>query len=638
VIKALQDSAHHCVMLTGDAPLTALSVARETGFAKFAPAKSLVLTGEDEQNLEWTPALEVTASADAKPIKFDPAGLGELSREHDLIVTGKGLELAFNREDVETMRCELKAISIFARMTPVQKEQVIRAVKDTQKVATFMCGDGGNDVGALKEADVGLALLSGFGNANIDKKKRESTDEARTKDLQEVEDAETALAELRKENSAKAQALSKKANEELQRKRKDLMSKQQQWVEEELEARRQRGEDVGIMAQAGALKAVMGRLKNELKTEQENMQKKHGNSFAAGAAKWAGDAESLEDTPMVQLGDASTAAPFTFRQPSISASVDIIRQGRCTLLSAVQQMQIMMLESMISAYTMATMSVDGTRPSEAQMMASGTLMSVASIAFSFARPLDRMHKVRPINSVFHPSAFLSLMGQLAIHLGCMVYIASLAKDMMGPDALKEVIDFEKERNKKIEGMDEEAFSAWDWFLSVPFKNNLLNTCCWLVETSQQISVIIVNYKGRPWMKGVLENQPLFLSLILCIVMVWICARGDIPYLNELLNLVDVPEDLRPPVMMCLFASLIGSFIWDRLMSAIFAPQIFQAQLDEVKATTLADFMPILKTVGYVGGGLVCLGSGNPLLIAGGFYLYHQYKKSQQPAAPAVAPA
>merc|ERR1712226_974440 len=180
------------------------------------------------------------------------------------------------------------------------------------------------------------------------------------------------------------------------------------------------------------------------------MQKKHGNAFAAGAAKWVGEMDGMEDTPMVQLGDASTAAPFTSRTPSISACIDIIRQGRCTLLSAVQQMEIMMLESMISAYTMSTMSVDGTRPSEAQMMASGTLISVASLAFSFARPVDRMHPVRPLASVFHPAILFSMLGQLAIHLACMVYIASLAKDLMGEEAVKEIIEFEKQRNKHID--------------------------------------------------------------------------------------------------------------------------------------------------------------------------------------------
>jgi hypothetical protein len=54
---------------------------------------------------------------------------------------------------------------------------------------------------------------------------------------------------------------------------------------------------------------------------------------------------------------------------------------------------------------------------------------------------------------------------------------------------------------------------------VKFRPNLLNTMVWLVETAQQISVFFVNYKGRPWMKGLLENQPLFISMFLAVAMV-----------------------------------------------------------------------------------------------------------------------
>mmetsp|Transcript_4625 Transcript_4625/g.8342 ORF Transcript_4625/g.8342 Transcript_4625/m.8342 type:complete len:1474 (-) Transcript_4625:187-4608(-) len=632
VVKALQDSSHHCVMLTGDAPLTALSVAFEVGIAKYGSSDALVLTETSDGGLEWSPAItsDTKKTKTREPVKFNPSEIGSLRKTSDLVITGKSLERALAREDAETMIGQFQEVGIYARLSPQQKEQIISAIRKGLKVTTFMCGDGGNDVGALKEADVGLALLSGFGNANVDKTAKKEGKEGELE--KQIEDAEAAIEELRKEASVKAQAASKKANEELGRKRKDLMSKQQQWVEEELAARRARGEDVGFMGQMSAMKSVMGRLKSELQKEQQQMQKKHGNAFAAGAAKWAGEMEQMEDTPMVQLGDASTAAPFTSRTPSISATVDIIRQGRCTLLSAVQQMQIMMLDSMIAAYTMSTMSVDGTRPSEAQMMASGSLMSIASLAFSFARPLDRMHKVRPIHSVFHKSALFSMLGQLAVHLGCMVYISRLARDIMGDEKVKEIIEFEKQRNKQIEGMEEDTFNDWNWFMSVPFKNNLLNTCCWLVETSQQISVILVNYKGRPWMKGVLENQPLFLSLFLCIALVAVCAWGKFPYLNELLNLEVIPEDLRMHVMGTLFVSLLGSFCWDRLMIFLFAPEIFQAMMEEIKSVKPADFFPILQTVGYILGGLMFLGMGNPILWGGAYLLYRNYKKGQQPAA------
>ena len=46
------------------------------------------------------------------------------------------------------------------------------------------------------------------------------------------------------------------------------------------------------------------------------------------------------------------------------------KTGRCTLLSALMQQQIMMLESIIAAYTLSALSLHNARSSERQMMAS----------------------------------------------------------------------------------------------------------------------------------------------------------------------------------------------------------------------------------------------------------------------------
>ena len=190
----------------------------------------------------------------------------------------------------------------------------------------------------------------------------------------------------------------------------------------------------------------------------------------------------------------------------------------------------------------------------------------------------------------------------------------------------------KELPEQIENEDDpwaEIMSLWQ----APFKPNLLNTVVFLVETSQMIAVLFVNYKGRPWMKGLLENHPLFLSVFLCIAGVATCAWGLVPKVNELIHLEAFPDDaFRWQVMGLVFLSIGGTFIWDRLITAIFARDVFAAMVESAKTTTLKDVLPVAKSAGMVAGGLFVLANGNILVLGGLGWMYYNRKKKEEAAA------
>jgi cation-transporting ATPase 13A1 len=96
----------------------------------------------------------------------------------------KGFDYLFKHEH-QFLKSIIAQVKVFARVSPKQKEYVITMLKSLGYV-TLMCGDGTNDVGALKHAEVGVALLSSGGSTNANNPEYEQKKKAKISEAQSL--------------------------------------------------------------------------------------------------------------------------------------------------------------------------------------------------------------------------------------------------------------------------------------------------------------------------------------------------------------------------------------------------------------------------------------------------------------------
>ncbi|KAJ1548265.1 hypothetical protein HK405_003856, partial [Cladochytrium tenue] len=147
VVKQLHEANIRQVMCTGDNVLTAVSVSRKCGLIS-SRNPVYTLMPHSDVFYDWVALDE--GHAPEVPGEF-PSGA------FDLAIDGNAFQWLLDREDDSLLSKVLVKAQVFARMSPEQKHVLVERLQDLGYCVGF-CGDGANDVGALKGADVGVSL------------------------------------------------------------------------------------------------------------------------------------------------------------------------------------------------------------------------------------------------------------------------------------------------------------------------------------------------------------------------------------------------------------------------------------------------------------------------------------------------
>ncbi|CCG84260.1 protein of unknown function [Taphrina deformans PYCC 5710] len=168
----LNEARIRSVMCTGDNVLTAISVAREcqllndTGFI-FVPRFTQEGGATNPlQTIVWENMEAPSITLDNKSLMpqigdnsinlespFDKHGISDFC----LAVTGEVFRWMVDFAPKETLHRMLVKGAVFARMSPDEKAELVEKLQSIDYCVGF-CGDGANDCGALKAADVGISL------------------------------------------------------------------------------------------------------------------------------------------------------------------------------------------------------------------------------------------------------------------------------------------------------------------------------------------------------------------------------------------------------------------------------------------------------------------------------------------------
>ncbi|OMJ07162.1 Manganese-transporting ATPase 1 [Smittium culicis] len=504
-IKMLNESQHRCIMITGDNALTAVHVAKQV---KIVIKNALIFDVNNNGNVVCSSVDEkftFTLQSDHFNNSEEVERISRVISGWDLCTTGQALDMFAGSKLWKDYL--LHNIWVYARVS----------------YFTLMCGDGTNDVGALKQSHIGVALLNG-----TEEDLRKIAERNRIERIKSIYDSQVKI-------SQRFNQPIPPPPKELQEHMRNLQIKDSTKSETTVQPARPRPNNPASATQDKV---------NEFLMSMESME---------------------DDVPKIKFGDASVAAPFTSKLGTIKSVTSIIRQGRCTLVATIQMYKILALNSLISAYSMSVLYLEGIKFGDYQATIMGILMSVCFMCISKASPIEKLSRERPQSNILNLYVLLTVLCQFAVHIGALVFLTL------------QVRKYEPSGEVDIGG---------------EFKPSLLNTAMYLISLSQQISTFAINYQGHPFRESLRENVYLYRGLMGVGIIVALCATEYSADLNAFMKLVEMPSAFRDSLCLTIIADFYLAFLAEKLIHKLFS----QTDPKPISFHPLSEFTKPGKTI------------------------------------------
>jgi len=560
VVKDLKKSEIDVIMLTGDEPYTSLAMASKAGITK---GKQTCLLKTDNSRLVW----EINKKArhfsltTAKRVQRQVE-----SGESVFVVTGNAVNSLLSKTTQSKASQYVKEYilpqtKVIASASPNDKSLFVHWLKNSCNRQTLMCGDGVNDIKAMQQASVSIAMLCGF---------RQEIDEKDTEDIRRQERLKRRLNGSNRMTSSSPSSPLDQAGigDSVEASIARIRSGINEGIYQ-LE-----NEDSDLPQHTTAFDICVSSIRAEIKRYRD--MRKGGTAAAKILAQEDRLRKSMESksnienelhetSDEIQAGESCLASSFTLLRPCISGVESILRTGISFAACCIAIYRTVALNCMLTSYNLATLYKNGLRYGkimwQIELWSSVYMDNASFMALSSPRP-KLVAGVRPSKSPFHPAVVVSTVLQALIHIITLTCAVNLGKQLESKypttpqhkgfsikwsndnksasvgGLLNTLVGNSAASNTSLHSDTDSVPKSF--FKRTPFQPNYIANNVFIMSIFQAAVTTMVNHSGKPFSIGFLESRSLCLSVCSIFLLCIVCVSGSIPKLNSFIELAPYP--------------------------------------------------------------------------------------------------